>query len=222
MMASDPKQFQTINRVALSLPEVDALCQRAARGAGLSWGMAEECGAAACWLAQRAQPWAEIILGCLQDPASRDIRPAADMWIADQALCGLHVGVTLSEFAGLPEGPSAKGVCLGTIRDVRLLLPFVARAATQMNMICEVVVADNVWAAIDADGYVQSPVHLQNQSVIVRSAARTIQTERFALQRTAWASYDQKNSLDQLALHATVPSSAQSESRAGGDVSDGD
>lgn len=222
MMASNPKQFQTTSGVALSLPEVDALCQRAARGAGLSWGMAEECGVAACWLAQHEQPWAEIILGCLQDPASRDIRPAADMWIGDQALCGLHAGVTFAEFAGLPEGPTANGISLGTIRDARLLLPFVARAAGQRDMTLEIIVAGHVWAAIDAENCALAPKNITDQPIIVRMAPMAIQKQGSALQRTAWASNGQKNTLDQLALHATVPSSAQSESRAGGDEPDSD
>ena len=37
-------------RIRLSLPEIDALCLKAARGAGYSWGVAEEASFAARWL----------------------------------------------------------------------------------------------------------------------------------------------------------------------------
>ena len=44
-----------------SLSEIDANCKKAARGAGLSWGYAEETGKAARWLAAHQLPGAELL-----------------------------------------------------------------------------------------------------------------------------------------------------------------
>jgi hypothetical protein len=47
------------NTVDMSHSEVRSLVTKAARGAGMTWGMAEEAGWAADWLARRAMPAAE-------------------------------------------------------------------------------------------------------------------------------------------------------------------
>lgn len=47
---------ETVN---MALSEVRSLVTKAARGAGMNWGMAEEAGWAADWLARRAMPAAE-------------------------------------------------------------------------------------------------------------------------------------------------------------------
>jgi hypothetical protein len=54
----------------LSLNEVEVLAQKAARGAGLPWGAAEDTGRAAAWIAARFGPWAAELLALLhaQDP----------------------------------------------------------------------------------------------------------------------------------------------------------
>lgn len=68
----------------LSLNEVETLAQRAARGAGLPWGVAEDTGRAAAWIARRVGPWAGQLLALLETPP-----PAAESplllagWLAD-------------------------------------------------------------------------------------------------------------------------------------------
>ncbi len=49
----------------LSLNEVEVLAQKAARGAGLAWGVAEDTGRAAAWIAARIGPWAAELLALL-------------------------------------------------------------------------------------------------------------------------------------------------------------
>lgn len=58
--------------VALSLNEAEALAAKAARGAGLSWGEAEDLGRAARWLAASGLDWADPLLGLVNNPAERD------------------------------------------------------------------------------------------------------------------------------------------------------
>jgi hypothetical protein len=47
--------------VFLSLNEIETTVLKAARGAGYGWGLAEEAGAAARWLAQHDLPWAATL-----------------------------------------------------------------------------------------------------------------------------------------------------------------
>jgi hypothetical protein len=49
----------------LSLNEVEVLAQKATRGAGLPWGVAEDTGRAAAWIAARIGPWATDLLALL-------------------------------------------------------------------------------------------------------------------------------------------------------------
>jgi hypothetical protein len=47
--------------MTFSLNEVEAMGKRAARGAGLDWGIAEEAGKAARWLTARGLPGPELL-----------------------------------------------------------------------------------------------------------------------------------------------------------------
>ena len=85
-----------------SLGEAFALCRAAARGAGLPWGMADECGRAARWLLQNHLPL-EPLAALLEhragvgapDPDARPLRAAA----AGRALCPLLTGALLADEA---------------------------------------------------------------------------------------------------------------------------
>ena len=50
----------------LSLNEVETLALKAARGAGLPWGVAEDAGRSAVWLARHAGTWAGSLLALLE------------------------------------------------------------------------------------------------------------------------------------------------------------
>ncbi len=61
-MASPPETIE------LSLNEIESLAQKAARGAGLSWGLAEDAGRSAAWLAAHLGAWAGTLLDLLDTP----------------------------------------------------------------------------------------------------------------------------------------------------------
>ncbi|MEO0831349.1 MAG: DUF3726 domain-containing protein, partial [Pseudomonadota bacterium] len=103
--------------VALSLPEVSSLALRAARGAGYPWGLCEDCGVAAAWLAGRGIDWSQPLLRRLTGPPGAKVRPAPDKWASDGPICALIAGVTLADFATLSEGPGKSGVTLGRVLD---------------------------------------------------------------------------------------------------------
>ncbi len=52
----------------LSLNEVETLAAKAARGAGLPWGVAEDAGRSAVWIASHSGTWAESLLALLEAP----------------------------------------------------------------------------------------------------------------------------------------------------------
>ena len=87
-----------------SLNEAFSLCQKAARGAGMDWGVAEECGHAAKWILRNRLPL--FLLPRLlesrksvspPDPDSRPLRGAEN----EKALCPILSGALLSDEAEL-------------------------------------------------------------------------------------------------------------------------
>lgn len=108
----------------VSLAEIDAMGRKAARGAGLAWGLAEEAGRAARWLAAHGQPGPEALLAALEamegDPPAH--APDAD-WRAAAALCPVRTGAAFCDRMAL--GP----VRLGPMIEPLLLVPFLCRAA---------------------------------------------------------------------------------------------
>ena len=59
------------NSARLSQNEIEQLCLKAARGAGMSWGLAEEAGFAAAWLAMRGLHGPGGLLAQLRDSMDR-------------------------------------------------------------------------------------------------------------------------------------------------------
>lgn len=69
--------------------EVEGMAQKAARGAGLPWGIAEDTGRAAGWLARRVGAWAGPLLALLEVPPPRAESPLfAAALLADSAAAG--------------------------------------------------------------------------------------------------------------------------------------
>lgn len=104
--------------VSLSQGEASSIVVKAARGFGLSWGLAEEAGWALCQLGQYGD-----------DPLS---------WFA-RALqggtenCPITIGATVMDHAPLPNSVAQKGGDLGLIRMPILLIPFLRQSAQQVG-----------------------------------------------------------------------------------------
>ncbi len=121
--------------MTLSFGEIESLSLKAARGAGLTWGLAEEAGKAVRWLSEHGLAGPEILAAHLPNIAGRDydlLRPhpgSTRWWSEGEALCPLITGVALSDHAGiLPD--------LLTLEPVwcpLLLVPFVDRAASRLG-----------------------------------------------------------------------------------------
>lgn len=91
--------------VDVSFNEVEALALKAARGAGVSWGLAEEAGYAARWLAEHDLPWFDAVLMRCTAPlgVQREITEAAAPFevLRSQILCPLLIGGFFAD-GGMP------------------------------------------------------------------------------------------------------------------------
>jgi len=118
-----------------SLNEIEGLSRKAARGAGLSWGLAEEAGKATRWLCAAGLPGAEALAGLLRQNDGADYATLCPLeetgsWAArGGALCPLISGAAICDQAkDISEG---KALELGETSFPVLLLPYVAAAAAQ-------------------------------------------------------------------------------------------
>jgi hypothetical protein len=110
-----------------SLNEIEALSRKAARGAGYSWGLAEDAGRAVRWLEARGLPGAAALVGHLQamdGQASSALTPDLETWAApDGPACPILAGTMLAD--GL-AGDGADGLNLPDVHAPLLLLPFLS------------------------------------------------------------------------------------------------
>ena len=127
--------------MTFSLNEIEAMGKRAARGAGLPWGLAEEAGKAARWLAARGFPGPEQLaeILTLNDGKSYDdLAPVSDdgEWRARlDRLCPLVCGAVLCDRAA--EIASGREYELGPVSRPLLLAPYLAAAAAQAGCAIE-------------------------------------------------------------------------------------
>lgn len=112
----------------VSLNEIENLSLKACRGAGMSWGLAEEAAQAARWLASTSFAWDQSLARLLAqriqlaEPSlsGRDIRGAVD----GMPLCPIHAGAAIADL--LEPGTS---LTLHDILEPIWLLPFAHRLA---------------------------------------------------------------------------------------------
>lgn len=87
----------------LTLAEIESYLRKAARASGLDWGIAEEAGKAARWLAAFSLPGPELLLLHLQNLADSDYREftpdcSLDPWQAPGGLlCPIITGAALAD-----------------------------------------------------------------------------------------------------------------------------
>lgn len=117
----------------VTLAEIESYLRKAARASGLEWGLAEEAGKAARWLAAFDLPGPETMLAHLQNLAGKDYAafiPRCDLepWqAADGALCPIVTGAALADrSAAMLDGNELR---LGTTAYPILLVATLGQAA---------------------------------------------------------------------------------------------
>jgi hypothetical protein len=125
--------------MSLSFNEIEAIALKSIRGAGASWGLAEEAAFAARWLAERGFDWAGALLARCETAVGEDMT-ADENGISGERLCALRVGAFLAE-AGLPSA----GLLLRDVAAPLLLLPFIARGALETPIAIRIDGAAPLW-----------------------------------------------------------------------------
>jgi hypothetical protein len=119
--------------MTFSLNEIDVMGKRAARGAGLDWGIAEEAGKAARWLTAHGLPGPELLAELLTRNEGKDYDELAPVsvdgvWQAKSgSLCPLIAGAALSDRAA--EVAAGRVFEFGPISYPLLLAPYAACSA---------------------------------------------------------------------------------------------
>lgn len=106
----------------MSLSEAGALAFKAARGAGMDWGLAEEARASVSWVNSRGLPGLAALLSVLE--AGLEPMPGGGQHsTADMVgLSVLHAGAALSDHGRIPP----EGLHLPAVVGAVLMVPFVA------------------------------------------------------------------------------------------------
>ena len=134
--------------MTFSLNEIEAMGKRAARGAGLAWGLAEEAGKAARWLTARGLPGPEELAEILtrNDGKSYDeLAPVSvgGRWHAPSGrLCPLVAGAALCDRAA--EIAAGRELELGPTAQPLLLAPNAAGVTELTGVAVELTWADAV------------------------------------------------------------------------------
>jgi hypothetical protein len=127
--------------MAFSQNEIEAMGKRAARGAGLPWGLAEEAGKAARWLSSRGLPGPEELAEILTRNDGKNYDELAPVsvdgvWRAPSGrLCPLVSGAALSDRAA--EIAAGREIQFGPTGQPLLLAPYVAGVAKQTGTAVE-------------------------------------------------------------------------------------
>lgn len=215
----------------LSRNEVEALCLKAARGAGLPWGLAEEAGFAAGWLAACGVDGASVLLAHLTArPEGGDRIVIEDrIWSSQSGggLCPIAVGATLVDHAGLEEGVGSGPVTIMTLHHPGLVTPHLARLARASKSPL-VLSWDGGSARMSATGAVDRANLLALMQVpTTRFVVRSCDPKASAIIATSFTPADicpltsaTLAGLNALAMRTTVPASEQSRRDAGASASD--
>ncbi|WP_120500114.1 DUF3726 domain-containing protein [Roseovarius sp. EL26] len=153
-----------------SLNEIEATSKKAARGAGYSWGMAEEAGKAARWLCIQGQDGCAALagfLGQIDGKTLADHRPQdlSGQWSAKSTLCPLTAGAALSDCA---HDLTTDEIILSEVAYPALLLPFASRVAIRLGRFVELE-CDEVFATTNGpELYLDEPLPRHGTKVTVR------------------------------------------------------
>lgn len=212
--------------IACSLNEVETYGRRAARGAGMSWGLAEEAGKAARWLAERGLPGVELLIRLLTANDGRAYVSMAPEIVGHQwraptgDLCPVCCGAALCDRMDLFAG--GEEIHLGATAYPLLLAPFLDPSRRSDMGSCELHWS-NVRLLIAADGVrlecehevAHLSEHVDEVRVLVRSDRQAPSTHH-PLVASVETPLDVWRAMNALAKRTYVPASEESRMRGAG------
>jgi hypothetical protein len=121
--------------VRLSRTETETLCYKATRGAGYSWGIAEEAANAVGWLCANGIDGTAVLLAAIVAPTINAPEMSNGFWVScdGKPLCPLTTGAALSDFATSIFATNGDDLRVGPVRQPVMLLPFIAQCAATMG-----------------------------------------------------------------------------------------
>ena len=213
----------------VTLAEVESHVRKASQATGLGWGLAEEAGKAARWLAAFDLPGPEIALAHLQQlegkqykkyfPANIDAR-----WQAHgDYLCPIVSGTALADRAGLLL--TGLEFNLGEIAYPLLLVATIGQAAR-----CHKTSFTTSWGEIRVNCYEQGIRIEGNRDDLLLARANSVNcrhtTDNMPQQLPSTLAYsiesDIWNAIDKLAFKTYAPATAESRAGAGAGLTDND
>ncbi|NIZ60223.1 DUF3726 domain-containing protein [Sedimentitalea sp. CY04] len=138
--------------MSYSLNEIEALSKRAARGAGLDWGVAEEASKATRWLCAQDFDGCRLLSSVLSECQTESKRLQAPQSLSGEwrgqlrTLCPIQTGTALSDCAAQV---ASDGVEIRDLSNPLFILPFVA-AVARLAKTCLLVTWEG--ATITTDG----------------------------------------------------------------------
>lgn len=235
---NENSRLKTEQYIRWSYSEIEQLCLKAARGAGMSWGLAEEAGFASAWLFRRGLDGPGALFAHIQRAVSdgfsgrwRDLSPCVtgDGFLpADDSadglintfLCPIVLGATLCDYARLPQMTMADNkVRIGPVSSPILLLPFLSDVARVKNEnICFAWAQGSV--VTTPDGQILGDVGRLEKGVMLRAelSAQKIpasQCKNIDIMTAFLVPQATINGLNDFALRVTVPASEASRAGAG-------
>ena len=108
-------------KMSWSLGETTALAAKAARGAGMPWGLADETGVAVSWLQARGIPGLAALCRYLKWRENGSVMLWPDLPTGEACYCPIALGTAYMDGA-LPSALS-----IDSIREPMLMLPFIAK-----------------------------------------------------------------------------------------------
>lgn len=230
-----PRSFSLLPRkqdAYLSNNEIENLCLKAARGAGMSWGLAEEAGFAAAWLATRNLDGPGALLAQIQKAEAclwRDVRPVISpgQFRAPDGgcLCPIALGATLYDYAHLLEiSPGSGSLQLGPVSFPILLMPFLSDLAQMLGVNFHLKWPRGI-CLISMNGGISGDLNiLAQETEIVALLPVTTMTADLQLEENTplFVSSATQSALNEFALRTTVPASAASRADAGAASGDND
>lgn len=231
----------------LSRNEIESLCLKAARGAGMSWGLAEEAGFSAGWLSAQGVDGAGVLarhLQAMEGMSWDSIRPYIEStrWQPvdpKHRLCPVALGATLADYLAVDhELIRGEGLMAGKVSYPGLVLPFVARAAAELvsDITVQLLDMDDAVATFGTDGFVNGSVAkmLEASSGMLKFSAKPVDRHddvscedhhdrqvHKTLSPLPLAA-DVLGILEALSMRTTVPATPASRADAGAGVRDND
>jgi uncharacterized protein DUF3726 len=215
--------------VRLSRNEIDQLCQKAARGAGMTWGLAEEAGFAATWLATRGLDGPGALLAQLQSADGRawyEICPVVggeEFRAAGGAqLCPIALGSTLCDHVALAV-MQCDSLHVGPVTHPILLLPFLADMAQARQQSIRIDWPEGT-VDVSANGHLSGDTEalakvLRLEADLVANSSPQVESPQPV--NLPLVSSDTLAALNTFAMRTTVPASAASRAGAGATGDDG-